>query len=403
MFKSLRTKYFQSHRNTFLDLSEGVNVILGLSQSGKTALIRSLRLLIDNRPSGAKYYSRFAPDKGATEIELETREGDKIKLEKIVRRKKDGEKELEDTIYYLNGQDFSGTQKDVPDQIRDALNMGELNIQRQFDQPFLIISSAGEVARTINRITKLDQVDNWVTVLTKRINEQRRETDLLEKQAKEIEIELAKYKGFEDLEVIVESFNVIAGELKAKRSQYQSLDQFLVKIEDIQRQLDKLSPALDIAADIEKIAAFDAEIKVLLKQCDLIGQVLDINDEIKELQKLIDDLQSLISMETEHDQWLKIGAGIDQWEIICEDIKELQSLIDDFQSLINMESEHDQWKKIDACIDHWEIVQKEISDLDKKYDHQKEIYISILREQKKCPICLSDIDESIITKLEKKL
>lgn len=49
--KSIIIKNFQSHANTELELCDGVNVILGNSDVGKTAILRALGWIFLDRKS----------------------------------------------------------------------------------------------------------------------------------------------------------------------------------------------------------------------------------------------------------------------------------------------------------------------------------------------------------------
>jgi len=62
MLKTLRGENFQSWRELLMTLSPGVNVIVGESDAGKSAIMRMLRLLITNRPSGDAYRSWWGGD-----------------------------------------------------------------------------------------------------------------------------------------------------------------------------------------------------------------------------------------------------------------------------------------------------------------------------------------------------
>ena len=52
MIKEINIKNFQSHDNTNLILDSGVNVIVGSSDSGKSAIIRALRWVTSCVPRG---------------------------------------------------------------------------------------------------------------------------------------------------------------------------------------------------------------------------------------------------------------------------------------------------------------------------------------------------------------
>jgi DNA repair exonuclease SbcCD ATPase subunit len=58
---------------------------------------------------------------------------------------------------------FSAMNKKVPEAVTALLNMTEVNVQKQLSSPFLLAGSAGEAARFLNGIIKLDKID---TVLT---------------------------------------------------------------------------------------------------------------------------------------------------------------------------------------------------------------------------------------------
>jgi len=47
MINSLTIQNFQSHKNTTLEFDNGINIIIGQSDSGKTAIIRALNWVIN--------------------------------------------------------------------------------------------------------------------------------------------------------------------------------------------------------------------------------------------------------------------------------------------------------------------------------------------------------------------
>ena len=53
MIKQLNIHNFQSHEDSSLNFTEGVNVIIGASDSGKSAIIRALKFVVYNSPSGS--------------------------------------------------------------------------------------------------------------------------------------------------------------------------------------------------------------------------------------------------------------------------------------------------------------------------------------------------------------
>ena len=62
MLKSLKIRNFESHRNTQLNFHPGVNVIVGESDQGKTAILRALEWVLFNRPLGEDIKSNWLED-----------------------------------------------------------------------------------------------------------------------------------------------------------------------------------------------------------------------------------------------------------------------------------------------------------------------------------------------------
>ena len=56
--KYLHLINFQSHLNTVIELHPGLNILVGESDQGKTAIIRALRWLFYNEPRGTGFYPR---------------------------------------------------------------------------------------------------------------------------------------------------------------------------------------------------------------------------------------------------------------------------------------------------------------------------------------------------------
>jgi len=147
MIKTLHLRNFLSHKDSLLEFSPGVNVLIGPSDSGKTSLIRALRWIADNRPSGDEFRSHWA-GREPTKVSVELDSGEVITRIKGT-----------DNFYELDGQVFRAFGTDVPPPISDALQLSPINIQYQLDAPFLLGDSAGGVARYLNQIVNLEDID----------------------------------------------------------------------------------------------------------------------------------------------------------------------------------------------------------------------------------------------------
>lgn len=125
MIKSIEIKNYQSHKETKLDFSPGVNVIVGATDSGKSAIIKALRWVITNRPTGDSFRSSWGGD---TKVSVVT---DGLGLDTFTRAKTD-----KGNLYKLNDLEFKAFGSDVPEEIKMALDMNHINVQTQFESHF---------------------------------------------------------------------------------------------------------------------------------------------------------------------------------------------------------------------------------------------------------------------------
>ena len=71
---------FQSHKFTSVEFDRGLNIIVGASDSGKTAILRAIKWALYNDPAG-DYFIR----EGATEASVSIFFSDKTSIKKIGR------------------------------------------------------------------------------------------------------------------------------------------------------------------------------------------------------------------------------------------------------------------------------------------------------------------------------
>lgn len=170
--KKIELNGFQNHISTTLKLHEGLNIIKGETDSGKSAIIRALQWVFFNTPLGDAFINEKTGD---CQVIVTFEEG--LKVERY--------KSKTDNYYSLqkrkNGsiKVFRAFGRNVPEEIQKAVNMKDINIQKQIEMPFFIGEKASQRGKLINNILHMEESQTSI----KKINSFIREDKLLLKKA----------------------------------------------------------------------------------------------------------------------------------------------------------------------------------------------------------------------------
>lgn len=271
MIDKLTLKNFQSHKNTQLTFHPGVNIIVGSTDSGKSAIMRALRWVATNKPLGEGVRSWWGGD---TEVEV------CIDENKITRKRAD-----DFNGYILNEGEFAANGVNVPAEVLKAFNINDVNLQRQLDAPFLLSESPGEVATHFNKVARLDQIDTGIQNIQKWINSLNSVIGVAQYKGKpatgligqieETELKLTQYDNLEDGELLLSA-------IETKQT----------KEEDLYRSLFGLQRVKEAIKGVEESIAKYDDILALSEKVDLLQNKIKAN---KEQQNKVNDLLVLIN------------------------------------------------------------------------------------------------------------
>lgn len=194
---SIVIKNFQSHRKTILNLDEGVNVIVGPSDVGKTAILRALGWVFFNEPSGDAFIRM-----GEKEASVEVKYDDGFSVKRIRNKSFNGYHIFHpeyDEVKKLSGFG-SGVPEEIIDitgvrkfQITDDLNSG-ITYQTQLEGAFLLSQSKDKKAKAIGAISNVNIIDkalklgkSYIKDYRKIVNESEEETNQIEDTLKEFD------------------------------------------------------------------------------------------------------------------------------------------------------------------------------------------------------------------------
>jgi DNA repair exonuclease SbcCD ATPase subunit len=294
MIKSFKIFNFQSHKESELLLHKGVNIIVGSSDSGKTAILRALKWVKDNRPSGDSFRSDWG---GETSVELQTDED-----VSVIRTKGKTDSYTthvtgeEDVIYKALGTG-------VPDEVNKLLCLNEINIQEQHDSPFLLTETSGKIAEHWNKIAHLEKID----IATSNVNSAIREltSDIKYKedqQATQLE-ELKKFEHLEKFEIEVEVLEELDKRYTNALQRQTKLETLINNIKGISSDIKELQPLFELEKPIEQIFLWKAEketlelnkrkLSNLFTRLELDKEELEEQKQILVIEKPVNDLLGL--------------------------------------------------------------------------------------------------------------
>ena len=157
---------FQSHQNTTINFHPGMNVIVGSSDEGKSAVIRALAAVLQNDVNTS--YVRHGED--CFEVTAEFDDGSSITRIKGAKVNK----------YIVNGEEFERLGDSMPKKVVEVLgnasvfiddNEIPVTISKQGVEPFLLSESAPVRAKMLGMISGLDVIDRALREMQKDANQ----------------------------------------------------------------------------------------------------------------------------------------------------------------------------------------------------------------------------------------
>jgi len=340
MIKSLHITNFRSYKDAFLRFSPGVNVIIGENDVGKTNIIRAINLVINNRPSGDDYISTFG---GNPQIDLGVGNKTVTRLRSAKWDKKQSKYVAGDkNVYKLSGEKtpFKSFGMNVPDLIKQHLNISPVSIAFQLEGPFLLNKSAADVAKHYNNIVNLDVIDTTISNIISTLRNERSLLKVQKENEKDLTNKLKKYDWLNDAEISLinlEQMQTSITELETEEETLNKLIEECKKLERGQQELNKIIQYDQIATDL-----------IMLYQT-----IRALTRDRVALQGLIEKNENLVKTKQHLSQLIKqesiINSMINQKRIIGE----LQTDADVLNaSIIQIEELRDEKERYDSIIAH---------------------------------------------------
>ena len=327
LIKSLKLINFQSHKESQINFDEGLTVILGQTDQGKSSIIRALKWVLYNEPRGTDFITAGCK---LCRVMLEMEDGSLIIRERDGQRnryilKKDGEEQI-----------FEGFGNSVPLEIirahgipkiyidRDATSA--VNLAEQLEAPFLISESGSNRAKALGRLVGIHIIDAAQRTTLKDLVDAQQQHKLLDKDITTLKDELQSYK---DIKVLAEKISCLKEtleNLKQKRFRLTKLAQIRQDLEPANYEIKKNESIIlklnFIDAAEKNIMFIDALYSKHQYLCELMKKLRQATGSINVEQEVVNMTQSLAPAEDTYFAVLELNRKLGRMVNINENIKD---------------------------------------------------------------------------------
>lgn len=290
--KRLELENFQSHNNTLIEFGDGMTVILGPTDQGKSAIIRALKWVLYNEPRGSDFISA---GESYCRVKLTLEDDTQIIREKGINRNR--------YILIKNGKEeiFEGFGNTVPVEIYKAHGIPKIkidkdavsfaNLSEQLEGPFLLSENAATRARILGKLAGIHVIDAALKLTNKELNEYISKEKAILSRLEELD---KKLEDFKDLDVIknkLETLNDLIELLKGKQELLKVLKDFKERLQYIYEEEKKL---IFLVNNLETLDKAEELIKSTEEKAKFLKSLIDVRKKIYEVKTQYINVQKIL-------------------------------------------------------------------------------------------------------------
>lgn len=253
-FRHLLIENFQSHARTELDFVPGLNVLVGPSDSGKSAILRALRWVLFNTPRGTEFIREGAEQcrvvltlENGTEIERIR--GRKKALNRYILRRTDGSEEVLEGLGVGPHPIIVETHGIHPFADQDAY----VQVGTQLEPPFLLSESGSSKAKWIGRISGAHWIDQALKGVSKDRHQLQSELRHLQQQEDTLAEKLKPYENVPVLEEQMARLEQTYAEMRQKKAYVQVLRHLHERWQKVQEEKQEQTERLIVLQNLPEL------------------------------------------------------------------------------------------------------------------------------------------------------
>ncbi|MGE5473188.1 MAG: AAA family ATPase [Ignavibacteriales bacterium] len=424
----VKIENFQSHEISELEFVNGLNVIVGPSDQGKSAVIRAIKWVLFNEPRGSEFIRNGT---NMARVELGFNNGYSIIRERSSSKNRysiinpDGEVKV-----------YEGFGNDIPDEVKavhgitkvliDSDSSVCLNIGEQLESAFLISETGSTKAKAIGRLTGVHVLDNAIREC---INDIKKESQLVSKyksETNELVEKLDSYKDLENLEKKINKCEAMLEKIKKLNDRHSKLDKYKLEFDRINKEINeliKINKAVINVGDAENmVGLLSNRVKYLSNLQDTYSKLANINTEIQLNEGALEETRNIEEAAARiekaekkkvlnekllnlNKKYSDINEEIELSKAMHLKVRYINKAEDMINRIILLESRKEDIRKISSSYNSIRSSiaegEKYISKMKNELDNSINEYKDILKIISKCPVCFSNINEDTIERILK--
>lgn len=430
---------FQSHKHSELELSPLLNVLKGESGHGKTAFLRALYWIYENKTEESDPRDNIHKKEEYAKATVYLDNG--YIVSRVVERKKSGKNGYE--VYDPTDGSFNYYNTKSHEMIKDLLGFTKLNIdtgkeiplnfQMQADGWFYIGKqyTATERAKILGSVYQTHFVDAVMKDLdadTKRMSIQMKEKTALVERTED---SLSQYSHLPQVEENIQKIEKLKAELELKIQRKEKIDQMLQTMNKLEKDIQTVEHTLDSLKSLSEAQTKLHDVFRLNDRKEKLEEKKtrwnDLRIEASKSKKILDSLKDIeqarsilgmIHMKTiERDKKIEVMTratkrmhekenlheAIEKTEKILLELKDVShaqhKLVVLSELIKKKERVVDKFKELSTVTSQGKSLAKELSFAKEKITKYVEEYKLLLESEGTCPICKGTVNQEVIERI----
>lgn len=223
---------FQTHQKLKIHLGQ-ITTIIGQTDIGKSAIIRALRWVCLNRPSGGHFVKWGSPESSVT---IELSNGSKITRTKG-----------KENLYQLDDSVFKSFNREVPPEITTALPITELNFQKQLDGPFWFELTPAALSQELNKLVDLSSMDRALSWMARRVRKEKERVEVCQENVRASKTDIERLADADDMMLELEQIEKLNEKIKQLKSDSKALRYLINQVGNLRKRIVTQRSALKLA------------------------------------------------------------------------------------------------------------------------------------------------------------